>query len=112
MNRHAPNVGLGHGSLCVKEPLAVERFESSVAAVPGNLNSILDLAGWPRIRLYDLRHSAATIVLAAGVSTRIISEQFGHASTAFTLDTHPDVLPHMQDEVAARLEAMLFRATA
>jgi integrase len=74
--------------------------------------SILDLAGLPRIRLYDLRHSAATIVLAAGVSPKIISEQLGHASTAFTLDTYPDVLPHMQDEAAARLEAMLFGATA
>jgi len=73
--------------------------------------SILDLAGLPRIRLYDLRHSAATIALAAGVSPKIVSEQLGHASTAFTLDTYAHVLPHMQDEAAARVEAMLFRAT-
>ncbi len=66
----------------------------------------------PRIRLYDLRHSAATIALAAGVSPKVVSEQLGHASTAFTLDTYAHVLPHMQDEAAARVEAMLFRATA
>jgi len=74
--------------------------------------SILDLAGLPRIRLYDLRHSAATIALAAGVSPKIVSEQLGHASTAFTLDTYAHVLPHMQDEAVARVEAMLFGATA
>lgn len=72
----------------------------------------LDLAGVPRMRLYDLRHSATTIALAAGVSPKVVSEQLGHASTAFTLDTYAHVLPHMQDEAAARVEAMLFRQTA
>jgi len=68
--------------------------------------------GVPQLRLYDLRHSAATIALAAGVSPKVVSEQLGHASTAFTLDTYAHVLPHMQDEAAARVEAMLFGATA
>jgi integrase len=77
-----------------------------------HFRSILDLAGVPRIRLYDLRHSGATIALAAGVSPKVVSEQLGHASTAFTLDTYAHVLPHMQDEAAARVEAMLFRQTA
>jgi hypothetical protein len=63
------------------------------------------------LRLYDLRHSAATIALAAGVSPKVVSEQLGHASTAFTLDTYAHVLPHMQDEAVARVEAMLFGAT-
>ncbi len=73
-----------------------------------HFKSILDLAGLPRIRLYDLRHSAATIALAAGVWPKVVSEQLGHASTAFTLDTYAHVLPHMQGEAAARIEAMLF----
>jgi integrase len=50
--------------------------------------STLDRAGLPRIRLYDLRHSAARIALAAGVSPKVVSEQLGHASAAFTLDTY------------------------
>ena len=77
-----------------------------------HFRSILDLAGLPRIRLYDLRHSAVTIAVAAGVSPKVVSEQLGHAGTAFTLDTYAHVLPHMQDEAAARIEAMLFGATA
>ncbi len=69
---------------------------------------ILELTGLPRIRLYDLRHTAATLALAAGVSPKVVSEQLGHASTAFTLDTYAHVLPHMQDEAATKVEAMLF----
>jgi integrase len=38
------------------------------------------------MRLYDLRHTAATLALSAGVSATVISEQLGHATTAFTLD--------------------------
>ena len=55
-----------------------------------------------------MRHTAATIALAAGVSPKVVSEQLGHASTAFTLDTYAHLLPHMQDEAVARIEAALF----
>lgn len=40
-----------------------------------HFRSIIDLAGVPRLRLYDLRHSAATLALAAGVSPKVVSEQ-------------------------------------
>ena len=73
-----------------------------------HFKSILALAGLPRIRLYDLRHTAATWALAAGTPPKVISEQLGHASAAFTLDTYAHVLPHMQDEAAAKFEIMLF----
>ena len=61
----------------------------------------------PNIRLYDLRHRAATLALAAGVSPKIISEQLGHASVAFTLDVYSHVLPHMQDAAAEKVQALL-----
>ena len=50
--------------------------------------SILQGAGLPMIRLYDLRHSGATLALAAGVQPKVVSEQLGHASAAFTLDVY------------------------
>lgn len=65
----------------------------------------------PAIRLYDLRHTAATISLAAGVSPKVISEQLGHASVAFTLDVYSHVLPHMQDVAAEKVQALLFNVT-
>ncbi len=77
-----------------------------------HFKSILEAAGLPRIRLYDLRHTAATLALAAGVPPKVVSEQLGHASAAFTLDTYAHVLPHIQDEAAARIEAMLFGVRA
>jgi integrase len=90
----------------------VVRRQGILQNLAKHFRSIIDLAGVPRLRLYDLRHSAATIALAAGVSPKVVSEQLGHASTAFTLDTYAHVLPHMQDEAAARVEATLFGATA
>jgi hypothetical protein len=59
------------------------------------------------MRLNDLRNTTATLALAAGVPSKVVSEQLGHASSAFTLDVYPHVLPHMQAEAAIRLEALL-----
>lgn len=59
------------------------------------------------VRLYDLRHSAATLAVAVGVSVKVISEQLGHASISFTLERYSHVLPSIQDEAAARVERML-----
>jgi integrase len=69
--------------------------------------SLLRSAGLPPIPLYGLRHTAATIALTAGVPTKVVSEQLGHASSAFTLDVYAHVLPHMQSEAAARVAALL-----
>ena len=75
--------------------------------VKKRFHRVLDAAGLPRIRLYDLRHTAATLGFAAGVSVKAISKQLGHASTAFTLDRYSHVLPSIQDEAAARVERLL-----
>jgi integrase len=64
----------------------------------------------PRVRLYDLRHTHATLLLSAGVHPKIVSERLGHSSITITLDTYSHVLPGMQRESAAKLDAMLFGA--
>jgi len=45
--------------------------------------------------------------LAAGVPVKVVSEQLGHAGVALTLDVYSHVLPHMQDDAAERVEALL-----
>jgi integrase len=70
--------------------------------------AILRHTGLPTIRLYDLRHTAATLALSAGVPPKVVAEQLGHASAAFTLDVYSHLLPHMQQEAAARVEGLLF----
>jgi integrase len=57
--------------------------------------------------LYDLRHTAATLAVAAGVSVKVISDQLGHASISFTLERYSHVLPSIQDEAVAKVERML-----
>jgi integrase len=79
--------------------------------VQRNFQVILERAKLPRIRLYDLRHTAATLALGAGVPAKVVSEQLVHASVAFTLDTYSHVLPHMQDAAAAQVEALLFESS-
>ncbi|MEX2535805.1 MAG: tyrosine-type recombinase/integrase [Trueperaceae bacterium] len=72
---------------------------------------LLKAANLPEsVRLYDLRHTHATLLLKAGVHPKIVSERLGHSSIALTLDTYSHVLPGMQDEAASKLDAMLFRA--
>jgi integrase len=70
--------------------------------------AILRQAGLPVIRLDDLRHTAATLALSAGVPSKVVAEQLGHASAAFTLDVYSHLLPHMQSEAAERVEALLY----
>ncbi len=50
-------------------------------------------AGLPPIRLHDLRHTAASLALQAGIPMKVVSEQLGHSSLAITADTYTSVLP-------------------
>jgi integrase len=64
-------------------------------------------AGLPQIGLYGMRHTHATLLLTLGVPVKVVSERLGHTSTQITMDTYQHVLPHMQEEVAAKLNAAL-----
>jgi len=70
---------------------------------------ILAKAGLPSsIRLYDLRHTCATLLLKAGVHPKIVSDLLGHSTVELTLDTYSHVLPDMQQQVSDGMEALLF----
>jgi integrase len=61
------------------------------------------------IRLYDLRHTTATLLLQAGVNPKIVSERLGHSTIVLTLDVYSHVLPTMQQNATEQLEQMIFR---
>ena len=71
---------------------------------PGNGQNILQRhfrpllkkAGLPCLRLYDLRHSCATILFMAGENPKKVSERLGHADITLTLNTYTHMLPDMQ----------------
>jgi hypothetical protein len=73
------------------------------------LKALLRRAGLPPIRFHDLRHTFATLQLAAGSNPKIVSEVLGH-KIAITLDRYSHALPTMQAEAMGRLDAVLGRS--
>jgi integrase len=61
-------------------------------------------AGVPVIRLHDLRHTAGTLLIAAGEPVKVVSERLGHASPTFTIETYQHVLPGMQADAARTMK--------
>jgi integrase len=59
------------------------------------------------IRLHDLRHTHATLLLAAGIPVKVVSERLGHANAMITLGIYAHVMPGMQAEAAAKFGALL-----
>lgn len=62
----------------------------------------------PRIRFHDLRHTHATLALAAGVHPKVVSERLGHASVTITLDTYSHAIPAMQETAAELVASLVF----
>ncbi|MBC5824299.1 MAG: site-specific integrase [Candidatus Eremiobacteraeota bacterium] len=69
---------------------------------------LLKAAGLPRIRFHDLRHTAASILLAHGTHPKIVQELLGHSKMALTMDTYSHAIPTLQREAADKLDS-LFR---
>jgi integrase len=44
------------------------------------------------VRLYDIRHTHATLLLLAGVHPKVVSERLGHANITITLDTYSPIV--------------------
>jgi integrase len=63
--------------------------------------------GLPRIRFHDLRHTHATALLASGVHPKIASERLGHSKVGMTLDLYSHVLPGMQEDAVAKVDAAM-----
>lgn len=68
---------------------------------------LLEKAELPDIRLYDLRHSCATLLLVAGENPKVVAERLGHSNIVLTLQTYTHVLPTMQQAATDRLEGIL-----
>ena len=67
----------------------------------------LSAAKLPRIRLHDLRHTHASLALAAGINPKVVSERLGHATVSITLDTYSHAIPALQEEAAERIAGLV-----
>jgi integrase len=70
---------------------------------------LLTDAGLPPIRLHDLRHTAATLMLAAGVDMKVVQETLGHSALAVTADLYTSVLPELAKAAAEATTAIVPR---
>jgi integrase len=76
-------------------------------AVTHTFHRLLAEAGVRQRTFHTLRHSAATLMLAGGVDLKTVSTMLGHSQIGLTADTYASVLPGLQREAAARMDAIL-----
>ena len=82
-----------------------EPLESS--SVTDALKIALKRAGLPRIRVHDLRHTTATVLLEAGTHPKLVQELLGHSTVALTLNTYSHVTAGMSDQAARTMDHVL-----
>jgi integrase len=85
-----------------------DRFKPAIAAANQAIAQ-LDHDGRPdplpeELRLYDLRHTAASLMIRQGASVKAVQRQLGHATASITLDTYGHLFPDELDALAGRLE--------
>ena len=89
----------------VRHPEAFSQtFRYRIAAA----QKALGLDALAYLRLHDLRHTHATLLLRAGVHPKIVSERLGHAKVSITMDVYSHAVPTLQREAAGKLAALVY----
>ncbi|WP_028308773.1 tyrosine-type recombinase/integrase [Desulfitibacter alkalitolerans] len=70
---------------------------------------LLKKAELPKIRLHDIRHSHASLLLAKGVSPKVIQERLGHSSITITLDLYSHLAPGMQEAASNMIDDLFHK---
>ena len=72
-----------------------------------HFKALIKKANLPDIRFHDLRHTAATLMLLAGIHPKVVQEMLGHSNISITLGIYSHVLPSMQKEASQRIDELL-----
>ena len=67
-------------------------------------NAVLKAAGVPRIRIHDIRHTFASLLLQNGESLAYVKDQLGHASIQTTVDVYGHLVPGDNRSAVNRLD--------
>lgn len=78
--------------------------------VTDQFNKLTKAAGVRSIRLHDLRHGQASLLLAAGVDLTIVSKRLGHSSIAITADTYSHLLAGVDSKAAEAAAGLVPRS--
>jgi integrase len=84
-----------------------ERFSRRFVGQVAQARKALGADLLPAIRLHDLRHTHATLLLADGVPVKVVSERLGHANATIMLTVYQHVHPGMGRQAADRFAALL-----
>lgn len=98
------------GQVYKDEDLVFARADGSCLdpdVVSQQFDRLVRRSGLPRIRFHDLRHTNATLGLAAGVHPKVMSERLGHTSIAITLDLYSHAIPALDADAADRIAAVV-----
>ena len=112
LRRHlvAEGVKLASLGMPLEPDTLVFTSQSGTPIEPRNVNrafvALLKKAKLRRVKLHDLRHTCASLLLAEGVAPRVVMELLGHSAIAVTMNTYSHVIPALQDESAQRMDAL------
>jgi len=81
-------------------------FQVTKSGLSRYLERKAELAGVKRIRLHDLRHSHASLLIELGFSPVLIAERLGHEHVETTLNTYSHLYPNKQTEVCSKIQSM------
>jgi integrase len=101
-----------HGLVFACEPgdLTVPTFklgQPCVGLTTRHYAAVTKAAGLDRLKFHGLRHTAATLLLGAGVPVQVVAQRLGHAQVSMTLEVYAHATPDMQADAAVRLAAVL-----
>jgi integrase len=82
-------------------------YPLSGSVVTHRFQELLEDAGLGRRRFHDLRHSCATLLLAQGVSPRVVMDVLGHSQISLTMNTYAHVLPELRRDAADRMSDLI-----
>ncbi|HET8669823.1 MAG TPA: site-specific integrase, partial [Candidatus Saccharimonadales bacterium] len=75
--------------------------------VKRRLDAILEDAEMPHFRVHDIRHFAASLMLAQGVPLKVVSDILGHSQISTTADLYTHVLPSLRKEAINLMDSIL-----
>lgn len=88
-------------------------FPSTIGTIADSANvthafhDALLRAGLPRMRFHDLRHTAASLMLAQDVNPKVMQEVLGHSQFSMTMDLYSHLMPAAKKDAADRMDALL-----
>jgi integrase len=86
------------------------RRRERAGARPGRIEfaRVIKAAGVRAIKVHGLRHTSATLMLAAGEPVHVVAARLGHAKVTTTLETYAHALPSHGQAAALRMGRLLY----